>query len=240
MSTTPTATTHVPQLRMPGQAAAPDGPADMTFMYLFHHAYRRDLADFAAAVPRTPVEEASTWRALEARWELFARVLHHHHESEDTFVWPELMQRATVEERAVLEAREAEHAEIDPMLDACRDGLAAMTQRPTRETRDALAVRMAAAREALGRHLAHEETEAIALLQRVLSHEEWEEIDARFKETLPKSLLLRIVPWVLHGVGDEVRARIFAKPGGAGFRLVWAVSRRRFARQDACAFAHRS
>ena len=38
------------QLRLPGQAAAPEGPVDMQTMYLMHHAFRRDLDSFAAAV----------------------------------------------------------------------------------------------------------------------------------------------------------------------------------------------
>src|SRR3954454_20772298 len=71
---TPMSTTsphaHVPQLRLPGQAAAPEGPVDMTMMYLMHHAFRRDLSLFATTVPRTPVEDRRAWRALEERWAL--------------------------------------------------------------------------------------------------------------------------------------------------------------------------
>ena len=49
MSTT-TDLGHPRQLRLPGQTAAPDGPVDMTIMYVMHHAFRRDLAAFAMAV----------------------------------------------------------------------------------------------------------------------------------------------------------------------------------------------
>ena len=31
------------QLRLPGQAAAPEGPVDMYMMYLMHFGFRRDL-----------------------------------------------------------------------------------------------------------------------------------------------------------------------------------------------------
>ena len=51
MNTTTTGSASArPPLRLPGQAAAPDGPVDMTMMYLSHHAFRRDLAAFAEAV----------------------------------------------------------------------------------------------------------------------------------------------------------------------------------------------
>ena len=36
------------QLRLPGQTAAHEGPVDMHMMYVMHHAFRRDLAAFAA------------------------------------------------------------------------------------------------------------------------------------------------------------------------------------------------
>ena len=51
---TPVPTPWPEQLRFPGQAAAHPGPADMTLMYVMHHAFRRDLAAFAAAATATP------------------------------------------------------------------------------------------------------------------------------------------------------------------------------------------
>ena len=45
------------QIHLPGQAAAPAGPVDMTAMFVMHWAFRRDLDRFAAAVIRTPVED---------------------------------------------------------------------------------------------------------------------------------------------------------------------------------------
>src|SRR3954451_11567507 len=69
---------NVPQLMLPGQAAAPEGPVDATAMYVMHHAFRRDLAAFAAAVPVTPVDDRATWRRLRQRWELFATGLPQH------------------------------------------------------------------------------------------------------------------------------------------------------------------
>ena len=47
----------VPQVLLPGQAAAPEGPVDMIMMYVMHHAFRRDLAAFAARVPSVAVED---------------------------------------------------------------------------------------------------------------------------------------------------------------------------------------
>jgi hypothetical protein len=36
------------------------GPVDLIGMYVMHHGFRRDLADFTAAVPLTPVGDRQT------------------------------------------------------------------------------------------------------------------------------------------------------------------------------------
>jgi iron-sulfur cluster repair protein YtfE (RIC family) len=226
------------QLRLPGQAAAPEGPVDMTMMYVMHHAFRRDLAAFAAAVPLTPIEDAGAWRALAARWTTFSTALHHHHHGEDTWLWPALLDKVGPEERRTLAAMEAEHADIDPLLEACRDGLCRMVVHPSGDVRAALAVRLVAAKEHLARHLAHEETDTIALMQQVMTNEEWHAIDEHFKEGVSFGLVLRLVPWVLHELPAEVRDRLFAEPGGAVHRVMWVMTRRRFERQHRDAFRH--
>ena len=86
---------QVVQLSLPGQTHVADGPLDMSGMYVMHHAFRRDLDRFVAAVGQTPVEDTEVWRALAARWERFGSMLHHHHEIEDRTIWPPLVERVS-------------------------------------------------------------------------------------------------------------------------------------------------
>lgn len=212
--TTTTRTAWPTQLHLPGQAAAPAGPVPMHAMSVMHHAFRRDLAAFAAAAQATPVIDRATWQALAERWEAFAHVLHHHHTGEDTGVWPFLMARADAAGRATLEAVEAEHAEIDPLLEASAAGFARLARTPDEVTRAALAVRLVAARESLGRHLAHEETQAIALIQEHMTPEEWHRIDEEyFKQRLSLRRMATLVPWVAHGLSATARREASRRPG---------------------------
>jgi hypothetical protein len=236
-----TTTTHrdwPSQLVLPGQTAAPEGPVDMAMMYVMHHAFRRDLAAFAAAATSTPVRERATWRALAERWELFATALHHHHRGEDAGLWPALLERADEEGRATLEAMEAEHAEIDPVLTACAAGFARLAEQPDEDARAALAVRLVAARESLGRHLRHEETEAITLVQRHLTAQDWHRIEQEhFRgDDIGLRQVLTLVPWVLHQLPAEARRRLFAEPGGRAHHLMWRATRARFERRERLAF----
>jgi len=229
------------QIRLPGQTAAHPGPVDMTMMYLMHHAFRRDLDAFAEAAGRTPVTDRRAWRAMAARWEMFASALHHHHSGEDAGLWPALLERADAEGRATLEAMEAEHSEIDPILESCAAGFARLCEHADEDARNALAVRLVAVRERLAEHLRHEETEAIALVQQLLTNDEWEAIGREhFDRGVALREVLRLVPWAAHGLPDRVRDDLFARPGGGAHRLMWLATRRRFERLEATAFAYRA
>jgi iron-sulfur cluster repair protein YtfE (RIC family) len=230
-------TTSRPQLCLPGQTAAPEGPADMTLMYLMHHAFRRDLAAFSEAVPATPVEDRETWQALAARWELFSAPLHLHHHEEDTVIWPFLMARVDAGDRATLEAMEAEHAEIDPGLQACAAGFARLADHADADARAALAVRLTAVRESLSRHLRHEETETIALLQRVVTAEAWKQLEKELGKEVRLSFVVKVVPWVMHRVPSEARDVVLAGTGAA-HRVLWRLTRARFEQLDRRAFRY--
>jgi hypothetical protein len=231
-------TTAIPQLFLARQVAAPEGPVDMAMMYVAHHAFRRDLAAFCAAAAATPVDDRPTWRAVLRRWDLFSTALHHHHAGEDAWLWPELTERAEPHERELLAAMEAEHAQIDPALEACRSGLQLLATTGDADARAALVVRLTAAKEALNRHLAHEETDVMALLQRVLPPAVWAQMDEKFKRSFTPRQLTWAVPWIVAELPDEVRNGMFAQPGGAALKLVHTLFGRRFDKLQRAAFRY--
>lgn len=239
-------TTYPEQLMLPGQAAAPGGPVDMTVMYLMHHAFRRDLDRFAGVVPATPVDDLHSWAALARRWERFGEILHRHHSGEDAGIWPFLLERAHPAERQALHAMEAEHAKIDPLLASCSELFAALAERAgpagTRsrdELRAGLAVRLAEAKELLRAHLRHEETEALVVLQRHMTPEDWSRIEEEhFKRDETAGYLLYVVPWLADGLSKQVLDGVFAQ-AGQGFRVVLWVGRiLKFRRLERRAFRH--
>ncbi|MCW2797095.1 MAG: hypothetical protein JWM79_2592 [Nocardioides sp.] len=212
----------------------------MSKMYVMHHAFRRDLQAFATAVPRTPLGDVVTWRALLRRWELFADFLHHHHQGEDTRLWPALIERADADELATLQAMEAEHDEIGPLLSGCASCLGKLAEATaTADERAALSVRLVAARESLGRHLAHEETDAIRIIQRHFTQADWEAIDAHFTDGIAPRRLFALVPWALHQLPAAALQEV-VRSARLPQRLVWRLTRGRFERLDARAFRHAS
>jgi iron-sulfur cluster repair protein YtfE (RIC family) len=230
----PTRTLPAGQLTLPGQSHTAEGPHDQTGMYVMHHALRRDFVAFVAAVQNTPVSERQVWVALSQRWQKAAEMLHHHHSVEDASLWPVLQRHAedaaAEEDLQVLADMEAEHATIDPALAASTEAFAAMVEHPCEDHRHALEIRLAAAHEGLLEHLAHEEGQALPMLQRTLSEQE----NAEFERAVERAYPLRIVPfglpWAMDGLPAEARERMLAStPPGYGLvlRLLEGGYRRR-------------
>jgi iron-sulfur cluster repair protein YtfE (RIC family) len=167
---------------------------DMTLMYVMHNALRRELEHLAKVTAR---EDDDPHRVLAAAagWELFKKSLHAHHTAEDEALWPVL--RETLADRpddlALLDAMEAEHAAIDPVIEAIDTGTG-----PVGELVDALAANLTA-------HLAHEEKEALPLMDATLTLEQFQHFGqvhgARVGPDGP-----RVIPWMLDGADDATLA----------------------------------
>ncbi len=225
---------------LPGQAAAPPGPVDLVAMYVMHHAFRRDLRDFARAVSGADLADRGRWDALRQRWERFAEVLHKHHAGEDAGLWPLLRDRAAAagDEAAVatLDAMEAEHARIDPLLDAVRAGFAELAGGATAEGRAAQAERIDATAHLLGAHLGHEERDAMALVQRHLTTADWERVEEEhFRPAYGPKDMPFVIGWALKGLPPVARRRATAA-GGLPMRVAAALVGPGFRRRERAAF----
>jgi iron-sulfur cluster repair protein YtfE (RIC family) len=229
------------QITLPGQTHTAEGPHDQTGMCVMHHAFRRDLAAFESGVRRTPVHDRVTWRALQARWERFATILHHHHEVEDRSIWPVLVAHAETtgdaEAQQTLQAMEDEHADIDPALAAVRKGFASMAEHPCDDHRNALDVHVTAMRAALLDHLRHEETEALPYLQRVMTPAEFEASEKAAAAGYPARLMPFLLPWVADDLPDDVTRRLVGS-AGAAYAVALRLSRPHFLRRESRAFRY--
>ena len=228
--------TQPAQLMFPGQAAAPDGPVDLAGMYLMHRGFRRDLAAFAVVTASTPTADRRRWARVARRFGLFADVLHKHHHGEDIGLWPLLHERGA--DKTVLDALEAEHAGIDPLLAGCRADLAALARGADETTRQALAERTARLRDLLHAHLAREESDGMTLVQAHLTPEDWHRLDTEvFAKEYRPSDLPAVLGWVASGLTRDEAMRM---PGATP--AMWQLARFfvwRFDRAEARTFGAR-
>ena len=131
----------------------------------------------------------------------------------------------------------AEHGLLDPALEACGRGLAAMAAAPLEDQRKALDVHVSTTRTLLLDHLRHEETEALPLLQRVLTVADFAATEAAAEKGYPARTVPFVVPWVADGVPPDPIQQTFGQAGPA-YHLALRLLGPRYARADRRAFAH--
>ena len=225
---------------LPGQAAAPEGPADLRMMYVMHFAFRRDLTDFGIAVRLTPASNGAAWRALLARWDLLSTVLHDHHTKEDVVIWPLLRERAEADgdsaALAVLDAMDDEHDQIDPLLIRARTALEAMSTGNGAPDRSALAAAFDEMKVCLEAHLAHEERDANAILQARIDGDEWDHLErTRLRGGMSPRDLMIMLPWAFKALPDPMATELLDE-APLPLRVLLTLGKRRFRRLDEAAF----
>lgn len=192
---------------------------DMTAMYAMHDALRRELEHLARITARPDDDPRNVLRTA-LGWELFKTYLHVHHGAEDDLLWPPMRAKLGDDSDgvAVLDAMEAEHAAIDPLLAAIDAALADREDGPQRvgELTDALAV-------GLRLHLDHEEADGVPLIDATIAEEQWRafgiESGRRIGADVP-----RFFPWMLDGAPPEVTARLVGQlppPVQQAYRDEW-------------------
>jgi hypothetical protein len=93
-----------------------DGTASMaTLLLMSHHAFRRDLSRFAAALNQLGAPDPAQAEALRGEWRFYREALHGHHLMEDSNIFPGLKGQHP-ELAAVIAKLSEEHHRIDPLL----------------------------------------------------------------------------------------------------------------------------
>lgn len=188
-------------------------------MYAMHDALRRELEQLAKVTARMDDDPRRILRAASG-WALFKKALHLHHTTEDDVLWPAVRANLTgrADDLALLDAMEAEHAVIDPVIERIDAALADTGGGPGRlgDLTDDLTTKLRA-------HLAHEEDEALPLIQRAATEEQWRAFgQAHAARVGPDAA--RIVPWMLDGANPRSAEAMLAQlpePLRAAYRDQW-------------------
>ncbi|NAS25713.1 hypothetical protein GT755_29020 [Herbidospora sp. NEAU-GS84] len=221
----------VPQIRLPGQAAAVPGPLDMSNMYLAHYGFRRDLGRLLTAVGRVRTEDRARVSALREHFDWVLYALHHHHTSEDEFIWPRLRERAP-EAIDVIDALEAEHEAADRWIQESTDAFRSFDAGPSEPGRERLMTALRSLADVLGAHLAHEEIDGIPLMMACITPEE----DARMHQVILKRYgphgVLKLLGWITFALPADVEEHL-RRTSPARLRLLSGLVKRRYRRRMA-------
>jgi iron-sulfur cluster repair protein YtfE (RIC family) len=181
-------------------------------MYAIHDAFRRDLDRLVATST-----QASRPEVLQL-WAIFCEQLHLHHTGEDEVIWPKLHAVATLPgEVVIVDAMVGEHAAILPLVaqvGACyssKDGRG-------------LAANLSQLRELLAAHMAHEEHDALPLIERLLGKQGWDAFVHHMAEAQGPKGAAVFFPWLLEGASPErvdQMLRLVPPPVRVAYQEVW-------------------
>jgi hypothetical protein len=193
---------------------------DMGMMFAMHDALRRDLAQ-VGQIANVRDDNPGTLLRAALGWTLFKKFLLIHHTSEDDALWPSL--RASVagqpDRLALVDALEAEHGVIEPLLTATDAAAADPDYGYQRfgDIIDELSARLTA-------HLAHEEADGLPLIDASLTPQEWQHFArVHAQRNLPDAS--RYMPWLLSQARPQILDAIlgnFPPPLLTAYREQWA------------------
>lgn len=205
---------------MPARTA-PLPDEELELMNVLHDAFRRDVERLARAATGVTGAGPEARAAVLLGWHGFQRELHHHHQIEDTFIWPSM--RGKLADRpddvAVLDAMEGEHTLIDPALAAVDEALADPDGEP-----GVLADRIDDLAGILRSHLAHEERDALPLIKQTITAHEWSVMNRKAMRGMSYRWISELVPWVVDGQperGRQIALKAIPAPMRVLYRYSW-------------------
>jgi len=175
----------------------------LTMNRLIHAAVRRDLERLSTALQTFRDGDTTHARELDRAFVNLRRELTHHHEGEDTYIWPMLEKMGV--EPTLLHTMESEH---QAMGEALSESGAAMTALATSASAAAAATARSSVvrtQEVVEHHLTHEETELEPQLHRHTETPEWKAVEKKLSRQ-PPSVAGPFFAWLTDGMSDEHRA----------------------------------
>jgi hemerythrin-like domain-containing protein len=194
--------------------SAPKPPRGrFTIVYLIHEAFRRDLSRLRVAV-RSPHVDASKARRLDAHWNFVNEQLHHHHQVEDSSLWPLVRPKLAGKDQQleVLDKMEVQHHALEPKCEAITEEFAAYPDRLGAQAGESLAIKLEDLATVLAAHLDDEEAHCFPVIDEALSVEEFESFGKATAKAIGMRGSARFFPWIFDEANPLERNAVLSMP----------------------------
>jgi len=180
-------------------------PIEVRDMAIVHHAFRKTYAESALLVRAAPTPSAKRVTFLADHIDFGISLLHHHHESEDTLLYPILIERAP-EQAGTTEEVAHEHLLVHTAIDAASSACESWRQQPSAGTGEALAGSLDELHTVLQPHLDDEEQKVVPLAAVTLTQAEWDAIGEHARASIPRDKMSVAFGMVLEPLNEADRA----------------------------------
>jgi hemerythrin-like domain-containing protein len=147
-------------------------------MVAVHDMLRREFALLPGLVAGVTAGDHDRAQIVGGHIEALMTVLHHHHRSEDEFVWPLLLNRCA-ESEALVGLMEDQHERVATLGHQIDEALSVWRHNATVESRGALVDILNRLTPPLTEHLSDEENRVVPLMEQHLTADEWNEMVAK-------------------------------------------------------------
>jgi iron-sulfur cluster repair protein YtfE (RIC family) len=150
--------------------------SDPRDMFMVHAIFRREFGLAPALVRGVEAGDLDRAEIVGHHVELVETLLHHHHNTEDRYLWPKLVERVAHELEPLIHTMESQHNEIDKLHGELVPVLADWRTTADPGARDAVAATLERLLPLLNEHLTLEEDRVVPLIAEHITAREWAEL----------------------------------------------------------------
>jgi hemerythrin-like domain-containing protein len=188
-------------------------------MVVLHRVFRREIPLLADQVEAAAPGDRRRTAVLADHLDLVLGALGEHHEGEDDLLWPKLRERAAPGDGVVVRMAD-QHEAIAGALAAATDLSHRWRARADRATALLLAEALRELDQHAAAHMDDEEEHLLPLMADHITAQEWAEVGARGRRSVPKTKLLIFLGAILEDATAQER-RLFLSHMPAPARLLW-------------------
>ncbi|RBY83099.1 hemerythrin domain-containing protein [Blastococcus sp. TF02A-30] len=204
--------------------------APMTMNRVIHAAVRRDLERLARALDDWQDGDRARGGELERAFGNLRTELTHHHEGEDTHIWP--MLAGVGVDPALLATMESEHHAMAQALAGTSAALSALAASGTAAAAAEARASVARTRDVVEQHLRHEEDELEPQLAPHHDSPAWKTVEKKLRNQ-PLPVAGRFFAWLTDGMGERERTFLRSTVPAPMVLVLARVFGRRYTREIA-------
>lgn len=215
----------------PGVEEVATAKVDVRDMLVVHTALLREFRLVPQAVGGVPVGARKRARTVDRHLGLLCELLHHHHEGEDELLWPVLRDRLAIEDTAMLDVAEAQHAGLAQALTRVATARPIWVEHIDPKSRSVLVEALESLCRLLTEHLEAEERHLLPLAAAHLTGAEWHAVGEAGAASIPKSAMPLVFGMFAYEGDPEVLAGMLKAAPAVPRLIVPRIATRLYARR---------
>lgn len=232
MSSTPVGLPKVDDTQVE-DAQVDDVQVDVRDMLVVHTALLREFRLIPQAVAGVAEGDRNRARTVDRHLRLLTGLLHHHHRGEDELLWPVLRDRLAIEDTAMLDVVEAQHAGIERVLNRVATERGEWVEHADLQSRSALIEALRTLYRLLTEHLEAEERHLLPLAAAHLTEAEWLAVGEAGATSISKTTLPLVFGMFAYEGDPEVLAGMLKGAPLVPRLIVPRIAPRAYARRAA-------